>query len=231
MLTRKLRSLKITLNEKVVNEMVTYFHLKTSLDLFYRVGAGIIDNQKLKEFVSSRGNMFLNFFKKNIRREDTSQDVHREEITEKFDQLVFGKNEEKLDYKMANCCNPIPGDNVFGFVTVNEGIKVHKSNCPNAIQLQSNYSYRIMPAKWIDSTQQEFKASLIISGIDTIGLVNEVTKVISSNLHIDMKQVHFDSDGGVFTGKVVVIVKNKTILNNLIENIKKINGIDKVTRL
>ena len=125
----------------------------------------------------------------------------------------------------------VAGDDVFGFVTVNEGIKVHKTNCPNALQLQSNYSYRIMPAKWIDSTQTEFKSNLEISGIDTIGLVNEVTKVISNNLHIDMKSVHFDSNDGVFTGKIVVVVKNKTILNNLVENIKKINGIDKVTRV
>lgn len=230
-LTRKLKSLKLSLDETTINQLVTFFKVKTSQDLYYRMGAGIIDNQNLKDFAASRSNAFISFFKNRIRKPDKPQEVNREEITEKFDQLVFGKDEEKLDYKMANCCNPISGDAVFGFVTVNEGIKVHKNNCPNAIQLQSNYSYRIMPAKWIDSTQQEFKATLTISGIDTIGLVNEVTKVISSNLHIDMKQVHFDSDGGVFTGKVVVIVKNKTILNNLIENIKKINGIDKVTRL
>lgn len=132
---------------------------------------------------------------------------------------------------MSKCCNAIPGDDVFGFITINEGIKVHKKNCPNAIQLQSNYNYRIMPAKWIDSSQQEFKATLVISGIDTIGLVNSVTKVISNNLHIDMKSVHFDSNDGTFTGKIVVKVKNKGILDNLVKNIKKINGIDKVTRL
>lgn len=230
-LTRKLKSLKINLDETTVNQLVVFFKVKTSQDLYYRMGAGIIDNQNLKDFAASRSNAFISFFKNRIRKPEKPEDVHRDEITEKFDQLVFGKNEEKLEYKMANCCNPIPGDNVFGFVTVNEGIKVHKTNCPNALQLQSNYSYRIMPAKWIDSTQQEFMANLSISGIDTIGLVNEVTKVISNNLHIDMKSVHFDSDGGVFNGKIVVIVKNKTILNNLVDNIKKINGIDKVTRL
>ena len=143
---------------------------------------------------------------------------------------MFGKDEQHLDYVMANCCNPIPGDDVFGFVTVNEGIKVHKQNCPNALQLQSNYSYRIMNAKWIDSTQSEFKAQLKISGIDAVGLVNEVTKVVSNNLHIDMKKVYFDSDDGIFNGEIVVVVKNKSILDNLVQNLKKINGIDKVTR-
>ncbi|MCH2490913.1 MAG: RelA/SpoT family protein [Flavobacteriales bacterium] len=230
-LARKLKSLKITLDEKTINQLVVYFKVKTSLDLFYRVGAGIIDNQKLKDYAASRSNAFVSFFKNRMRKPGNAEDINRDEITEKYDQLVFGKEEEKLDYKMANCCNPIPGDDVFGFVTVNEGIKVHKQNCPNALQLQSNYSYRIMPAKWIDSTQREFKAELRITGIDAVGLVNDVTRVISNNLHIDMKSVHFDSNDGVFTGKIVVVVKNKTILNNLVDNIKKINGIDKVSRV
>jgi len=230
-LARKLKSLKITLDEKTINQLVVFFKVKTSLDLFYRVGAGIIDNPKLKDFAASRSNALMSFFKNRIRKPSNPEDVNKEEITEKFDQLVFGKEEEKLDYKLANCCNPIPGDDVFGFVTVTEGIKVHKLNCPNAIQLQSNYNYRIIPAKWIDSSQREFKAELKISGIDTIGLVSGVTKVISNNLLIDMKSVHFDSNDGVFTGKIVVVVKNKSILDNLVQNIKKINGIDKVTRV
>ena len=230
-LTRKLKSLKIPLDEKTVNQLVVYFKVKTSLDLFYRVGAGIIGNPKLKDFAAQRSNALMSFFKNRMRKPSNKAEVNREEITEKFDQLVFGKEEEKLDYKISNCCNPIPGDEVFGFVTVNEGMKVHKINCPNALQLQSNYDYRIMPAKWIDSSQREFKAELKISGIDTMGLVNEVTKVISNNLNINMKSVHFDSDDGTFTGKIVVVVKNKNILDKLAENLKKLNGIDKVSRV
>ncbi|MEZ4875616.1 MAG: RelA/SpoT family protein [Flavobacteriaceae bacterium] len=230
-LTRKLKSLKITLDEKVVNQLVVYFKLKTSLDLFYRVGAGIIDNQMLKDFAATRSNAFMSFFKNRIRKPSASEEINKEELSVKYDQLVFGKEEERLDYKMAKCCNPIPGDDVFGFVTINEGIKVHKKNCPNAIQLQSNYEYRIISAKWIDSSQQDFKANLLITGIDTMGLVNNVTKVISNNLHIDMKSVHFDTNGGTFVGKITVVVKNKSILDNLLKNIKKINGIDKVTRV
>ncbi len=229
-LARKLKSLKITLDEKTINQLVVFFKLKTSLDLFYRIGAGIIENKKLKEFAALRSNVLMSFFKNRIRKPDKPEDVNREEITYKYDQLVFGKEEEKLDYKTANCCNPIPGDDVFGFLTVNEGIKVHKQNCPNALQLQSNYGYRIMLAKWIDSTQNDFRAELEIIGIDTMGLVNEVTKVVSSNLLINMKSVHFDSDDGIFNGKIVVVVKNKKILDKLMENIKKINGIHKVTR-
>lgn len=231
-LTRKLKSLKIPLDEKTVNQLVVYFKLKTSLDLFYRVGSGIIDNKMLKEFAANRSNVLVSFWKNRIRRPATDTEaINKEEISVNYDQLVFGKDEQKLDFTMANCCNPIPGDPVFGFTTVNDGIKVHKKNCPNAIQMQSNYSYRILPAKWIDSSQQEFKVELEITGIDNIGLVNEVTKVISSNMHINMRNINFSSNDGIFVGNITVVVKNKTILNNLVNNIKKINGIDKVRRV
>ncbi|SFU43610.1 GTP pyrophosphokinase [Pustulibacterium marinum] len=231
-LRRKLKQLKITFNENIVNELVVYFKLKTSLDLFYRVGVGTIDNQQLKEYANSRSNMFVNFFKNKIRRPNhPSEDLHKEEITTKYDMLVFGKEEEKLEYKLANCCNPIPGDNVFGFLTINEGIKVHKKTCPNALSLQSNYAYRILPAKWIDSTQQEHTAVIRLTGIDHLGLVSDVTKVISDNMHVNMKSISFDTDDGIFSGKITLSVKNRAMLKKLIEKLKGINGIDKVTRM
>ncbi|MGY5851183.1 ACT domain-containing protein, partial [Salegentibacter sp. F14] len=135
-----------------------------------------------------------------------------------------------LIHKMANCCNPIPGDKVFGFVTVNDGIKVHKKDCPNALQLQSNYAYRIIPAKWIDSSQQDFKAVIKLTGLDNVGLVSAVTQEISSNLNVNMKKINFESLDGVFNGMITLVVKNNAILNKIIERLKKINGIDKVSR-
>lgn len=231
-LRRKLKQLKITLNEKSVNEMVNHFKLKTSLDLFYRVGLGTIDNAMLKNYASSRSNALVSYFKNKItRKPEPPKDIDKEEVTSKFDMLVFGKEEEKLDYTHAKCCNPIPGDKVFGFLTINDGIKVHKKNCPNAVSLQSNYAYRIMQARWIDSSQQEYTSQITLSGLDNLGLVNEVTKVISSNMHVNMKSLNFSSDDGIFTGKITVVVKNKTMLKKLMDNLKKINGIDKVTRV
>ena len=230
-LRRKLKQLKITLNEKSINELVTFFKLKTSLDLFYRVGVGSIDNKMLKDFAASRSNAFVSYFKNKIRKPNTLPDIDKDEITSKYDMLVFGKEEEKLDYKLSNCCNPIPGDDVFGFLTINEGIKVHKKNCPNALSLQSNYAYRIMSAKWIDSTQQEFTAVIRLTGIDNLGLVNEVTKVISGTMHVNMKNISFESDGGVFSGKITVVVKNNNLVKTLMDRIKKINGIEKVHRV
>lgn len=230
-LRRKLKSQKINLNEDTINKMVVFFKLKTSLDLFYRVGIGAIDNVMIKDFASSYNNAFISFFKNKIRRNPIPEDVDKDEITSKYDMLVFGKEEEKLDYKLSQCCNPIQGDQVFGFVSVNEGIKVHKKNCPNAISLQANYAYRIMSAKWIDSSQEEFRSEITLTGIDNLGLINEITDMISGHMHVDMRNLNFSTDGGTFTGSITVVVKNNSILKKLMTNLKQIAGIDKVTRI
>jgi GTP pyrophosphokinase len=230
-LRRKLKSQKVKLNEDVVNKMVLHFKLKTSLDLFYRVGHGIIDNQKIKDFAASYNNAFLNFFKSRIRKPQVPVDVDKDEITSKYDMLVFGSEEEKLNYKLSKCCNPIPGDEVFGFVSVTDGIKVHKKNCPNAIALQSNYAYRIISARWIDSTQEGFSADIQLTGLDHLGLVSDITNLISGNMNVNMRNLNFSTDGGTFKGKITVVVKNKTILKKLIDNLRQIEGIDKVSRI
>ncbi|MDV7140751.1 RelA/SpoT family protein [Maribacter sp. TH_r10] len=230
-LRRKLKSQKISLNEDTINKMVVYFKLKTSLDLFYRVGIGAIDNQKIKDFASSYSNAFISFFKSKIRRTPVPENIDKDEITAKYDMLVFGKEEEKLDYTLSQCCNPIPGDPVFGFISVSEGIKVHKKNCPNAISLQSNYAYRIISAKWIDSSQQEFRSEIQLTGIDNVGLISEITEIISTHMNVNMRNLNFSTEGGTFTGRITVVVKNNNILQKLIENLKLVNGIDKVTRV
>ncbi|WP_310555473.1 RelA/SpoT family protein [Flavobacterium sp.] len=233
LLTRKLKHLKITLNEATVNELVNFFKLKTSLDLFYRVGISSIDNQQLRDFAAQKSNTIYNFFKNKITRKPTAnlEIIQKNELSSNYDMLVFGAEHDKLDYKLSACCNPIPGDPVFGFITINEGIKVHKRDCPNAISMQSNYAYRIMQAKWIDSSQQEFKALLEITGMDSIGLTNELTRVISNNMHVNIQNISLSGDAGIFKGTLAVIVPNNTILKKLIDNIKKIDGVDRVTRI
>ncbi|MEY4433198.1 MAG: hypothetical protein RLZZ44_1332 [Bacteroidota bacterium] len=232
LLTRKLKHLKITLNEKTVNELVNYFKLKTSLDLFYRVGIGAIENQQLKDYAAQKSNTFISFFKNKIKRTATTpeEEINKPIVNSNYDMLVFGKEHDKLDYKFSPCCSPIPGDDVFGFVTVNDGIKIHKSDCPNAIGLQSNYAYRIMAAKWIDSTQEEFKAIIKITGMDSLGLTNQLTKVISNNMHVNIQSISLSTEAGIFHGQVTVVVQNNTILKKLITNIRKIEGIEKVSR-
>ena len=230
-LRRKLKSQKINLNEDTVNKLVTFFKLKTSLDLYYRVGSGIIDNVKLKDFAASYNNAFISFFKNKIRRNPIPEDIDKEELSSNLDTLVFGKDEGKLPYKLSPCCNAIAGDEVFGFISINDGIKVHKKNCPNAISLQSNYAYRIIASNWIDSSQEEFVAEIALNGLDNLGLVSNITKVISNQMNVNMRAINFNTDGGTFSGKIKVVVKNSDTLKKLVGNLKHINGIEKVSRL
>jgi GTP diphosphokinase / guanosine-3',5'-bis(diphosphate) 3'-diphosphatase len=233
LLTRKLKHLKITISETVINELVNFFKLRTSLDLFYRVGIGSIENQQLKDYAAQKSNVLMTFIKSKIKRSPNTadKDIHKQVLSSNYDMLVFGAEQDKLDYKLSACCNPIPGDQVFGFVTINEGIKVHKKDCPNAIAMQSNYAYRILQTKWIDSSQQEFKAILNITGMDSMGLTNELTKVISGNMHVNIQSISLSGEAGLFKGQVAVVVQNNVILKKMIENIKKIDGIEKVSRV
>ena len=232
-LRRKLKQLKISLNEKSINELVNYFNLNTSLDLFYRVGISSIDNTMLKSYAASRSNALVSYIKNKITRNKglIKESVEKDEITSKYDMLVFGKEEEKLNYKLSSCCNPIPGDMVFGFLSIKEGIKIHKKVCPNALSLQSNYAYRIMSAKWIDSSQQVFRAVVKLTGIDRLGLVNSITKVVSENMNVNIKSIQFDTDSGVFNGEITVEVNNNNFVEKLMERLQKINGIEKVFRV
>jgi GTP pyrophosphokinase len=230
-LRRKLKQLKINLNESSINELVRFFKLKTSLDLFYRVGINTIDNPMLKKYANSRSNVLMSFLKNRITRKPKKFDLDKQEITQKYDMLVFGSDEEKLEYKLSQCCNPIQGDGVFGFLTINDGIKVHKFSCPNALSLQSNYAYRIINAKWIDSSQQDFTVIINISGIDTFGLVNNITKVISDNMNVNMKKLNFETNSGVFSGSITMLVKSNNYAVKVMEKIKKLNGVEKVKRI
>ena len=232
-LRRKLKQMKIILDERSVNELVNYFNLQTSLDLFYRVGIGSIDNGMLKKYAASRSNVLVSFIKNKISRKKSINPelINNEEITSKYDMLVLEKNKEKLNYKLSMCCNPIPGDKVFGFLSIKDGIKVHKKTCPNALSLQSNYAYRIIDAKWIDSTQQVFRAVIKLTGIDEKGLVNDITKLISGNMNVNIKSIKFDTDSGTFNGEIAVEVNNNNFVTKLMNRLQKINGIEKVSRV
>jgi len=231
-LQRKLKHLKINLDETTVNEMVNHFKLKTSQDLFYRVGAGLIDNTQLKDYASKRNNTLFNFFKKSIKRAPSTPTPTESIDRSSLDLLVFGKDKEKLDYKLATCCNPIPGDDVFGFVTINEGIKVHKTDCPNALSMRSNYAYRIIQSSWIASAASlNFEATINITGLDSAGLTTEITKIIMESKAVNIRSISLSENAGLFKGSITVIVPNNDILKKMMANIKKIEGVDKVTRV
>ena len=227
-LVRKLKQLKITLNEEVMNEMVSYFKTKTSLDIYYQAGTGEISNQMLKDFVSHRTS-FFGLFKNKAVKKPTDEPIYSPNVH--YDSIVFGKEEESLDYTFSKCCNPIPGDPIFGFVTINEGVKVHKKTCPNAISMQSNYAYRIIQAKWVKSDERDFKVSLKISGIDRDGLISDISKVILDSKFVKLTNINIDTEGNVFSGKVSISINNNATLKKLMQDIKNIRGVDKVNRL
>ena len=228
-LRRKLKQLKIKFDEKTINDLGIFLKLKTSLDLFYRVGIGKVDNNELKKF-ANYNNRLINFFRKRISRKPSKFNQTEKEISNNFDLIVFGNEEDKLEYTLAKCCNAIPGDDVFGFVTVNEGIKIHKKTCSNALGLQSKFAYRILKSKWIDSSLLDYSSTIRISGIDNLGIVNEITKVISNTLNINIKKMSFETADNIFRGKITLKVRTKNILIDLIKRLKKINGIEKVVR-
>ena len=228
-LRRKLKQLKIKFDEKTINDLGIFLKLKTSLDLFYRVGIGKVDNNELKKF-ANYNNRLINFFRKRISRKPSKFNQTEKEIRNNLDLIVFGNEEDKLEYTLAKCCNAIPGDDVFGFVTVNEGIKIHKKTCSNALGLQSKFAYRILKSKWIDSSLLDYSSTIRISGIDNLGIVNEITKVISNTLNINIKKMSFDTADNIFRGKITLKVRTRNILIDLIKRLKKINGIEKVVR-
>ena len=222
-LKRKLKQLKFSFNDNIINKLQVFFNLRTTQDLFYGVGVGNIDNLELKRFSKAQNNRIIKFFRRSNKDKKIEEKIS-------FDQLVFGQDEEKLNYKLPKCCKPIPGDNVFGFLTINEGITVHKYSCKNAISMQSKFAYRVVKAKWIDSLNHEYSSTIEILGIDNHGLLNKITKIISENLNLNMKKSVFTAEGDTFKGEITLTVKHKRILNELIDKLKKIPGVDKVVR-
>ena len=144
---------------------------------------------------------------------------------------MIGENLERIDYKLSPCCNPIPGDDVFGFITVNEGIKIHRVSCPNAIRLMSNYAYRIVKAKWTNQQQIAFLAGVRLTGLDDVGVVNKISKVISSELKVNMRSISIESNDGIFEGKIMLFVHDTAHLDKLIKKLKEIHGILTVGRI
>ena len=198
--------------------------------MFYRIGVGTIDNKMLKKFASEENNRLYQFFRRRPSDKPKNEGLDISQISSFYDLLVFGKNQETLDYTLSPCCNPIPGDEVFGFVSINDGVKVHKNECPNAISLHSNYGYRIINAKWIDSSKGFFTGNIRLSGIDRMGLVNEITHLISNAHNVDIIKIHFDTENGTFTGEIKLNVRHASTLYVLINKLEKVSGIDKVVR-
>jgi GTP pyrophosphokinase len=224
---RKFYKNKLDFTLQNVNEFCQYLKIPSSQELFYRAALGNVDQKEIKEYIRYKNNPL-----KPSRKSATPK--IEQLVTNargSSDMLVIGDDMQKLDYKLSPCCNPIPGDDVFGFITVGEGIKIHRVNCPNAIKLLSNYAYRVVKAKWMNDQLISFLAGIKIVGTDELGLVNNITKIISSENNVNMRSIKFDTDDGLFEGTIMIYVHDTKHLNHLMDVLKKVKGVTKVERI
>jgi GTP pyrophosphokinase len=145
--------------------------------------------------------------------------------------FTIGDDVQRMDYKLSPCCHPIPGDDVFGFITPNEGIRIHRVNCPNAVQLMSNFAMRIVKARWKGKDSVEFLAGIQFSGIDAVGLVNRITTIISHENNVNMRSISFESKDGIFEGKVMAYVHDAEHLHSLVEKLRNVPEVKRVERI
>lgn len=228
---RKLKSMKLDLTSELIEQLRAYFDLKTANEFYYRVGRGIIDPTSIKSFKEFKEQQKN---KSKVVEKVKDESTFTKEIKNlkgpDHDQLLIGEDMDVVDYSLSKCCNPIPGDEVFGFVTINEGIKIHRTSCPNALELLSNHGNRVIKARWTSQKEIAFLAGLLIIGTDRVGLVNDVTKVISNELKVNMRSITIDSDAGIFEGTIKLYVNNTEHLEQLISNLNQVVGILKVSR-
>ena len=213
--------------------MLKFFNFKSSLDMYYNFGVGNLNNKHIRSFVNTKNQGWYGLIKSKISKKDNKIVTTNDTVKRANSQpaILFGDDKQILDYKLAKCCSSISGDEIFGFITINEGIKVHNVNCPNAIQLQSRYAYRIMKAEWATIENLKYSAVLSVKGFDQIGLVNKITKLISNEMNVNISSINIKSNNGIFDGIISVIVINKVHLENLINKLESIEGVESVERL
>lgn len=226
-LQRKMRHAKLNFSDEEINGLQKSLNLKTSQDLFLGFQNGTFDIGDIKRYADGKSilsNLFQRF------RKSSNKEEFVEKIDSNLDMIVFGKDEEKLNYSFAKCCTVIPGDKIFGFITISDGIKIHSDSCPNAINLRANYDYRVLQAKWVNAESFKNRVKIEIEGIDRMGMINDITAVISGSMNMDMKSMSIASNDGIFTGNINLEVKNKSQLEETFKQLKSINGVSKVKR-
>lgn len=223
-----LRKHKITNKEENIKRLLSFFSQPSPFELYYQFEIGKLKLSRIKELQIEKGRI-LGKASDAKQKEDLKDLLSKTNTKEEM--LVIGESMDHFDYKLSPCCNPIPGDEVFGFITIKEGIKIHKTNCPNAVQLMSNFAYRIVKARWTSHQQIAFLAGLKITGIDEVGLVNNVTKLISNELNVNMRSISFESNDGVFDGTIMVYVHDTKHLKELKTKLRQIDGVINVSRI
>lgn len=226
-LQRKFKQWKVAFNEDTLTQLASQLKIQSILDLYYLVTTEKIDLAHIKSTLLKPEKKTTRF---NRIDEKNFEDVVRSNNAKNDDLLIIDDKLNKIDYTLANCCNPISGDDIFGFVTVSEGIKIHRVNCPNAVQLLSKYGYRVVKAKWTKAAEVSFLAGIRITGLDDIGIISGISTVISGDLKVNMRSISVVSNDGMFEGDIMVYVNDTQHLDTLIRKLKEVKGVLKVSR-
>jgi len=228
MLKRRFQGQKVEWLSVNIDEMVRHYDTESALELYFRIAKGSIDLKKMKGFVVENGRIK---FDREIVLQQSSENKIVTTAPAKGETLLIGDEKQKVDFSLAPCCSPIPGDEVFGFITVSDGIKIHRTNCSNAQELMSKYAYRVIKARWSNKELVQFEVGLKFAGIDDVGLVQKITNIISTDMNVNMKAISFEANNGIFQGKVVVLVHDTNHLGTLIDQLKAVEGVLTVDRI
>ena len=230
-LERKFKQFNLNMCSENIMFLEKHFNLPTIIELYFRIAKGKIDLSKIRKMDQLNG-MFVLEKKSPRKKKKTIQEYESEFVSldSKKDTLLIGDDFKGFDYQMAKCCNPIPGDRVYGFITVSSGIKVHRFNCPNSVNMMSKMAYRCIKARWKSDKLVERIAAIKIIGIDQFGLVNKITEIISNQINVNMKSISFDTDDGIFEGKIKVMVLDTEHLEQLTRKFEEVEGVKRVLR-
>ncbi|HEU4861739.1 MAG TPA: bifunctional (p)ppGpp synthetase/guanosine-3',5'-bis(diphosphate) 3'-pyrophosphohydrolase [Chitinophagaceae bacterium] len=225
---RKIEGMGAAFNQHNIDELWTYYKLNSALDLFYQVAIRNIDLKELKEFKVYGDKIEA---PKPVKIHEVKVDGFQHSLPKKEAELIiFGESSDKIVYNLANCCKPIPGDDVFGFVTTGKGLTIHRTNCPNAAKLMANFGHRIVKTKWAKNKEISFLTGLKIVGLDDVGVVNKITNLISGELRINIAALTIEAKEGVFEGNIKLYVHDKEELDELVRSLLALRGIEKVDR-
>lgn len=229
---RKLSHMGLSLTAHNANELAVYFKKPSPLDVYYSVAVGNIDIKELRDFTVSGDKLVPPAKLVEIKTAEVhDEDIHKQKPAKGTELIIFGESSDKILYKLANCCQPIPGDDVFGFITAGEGLKIHRSDCPNAARLLSHYGHRVVKTKWAKNKEISFLSGVRITGLDDVGVIKKITNIISDSLNMNMRSISIDSHDGIFEGTIMVFVHDKDEFDQLCNQLASLEGIITVERI
>ena len=230
-LQRKLEGMGAAMSQSNMEELASFYKVNSSLDLLYDIAVKKIDLKELKEFSTSGDKLVPPKPIKIVAEEKVDIDVTARPYNKKDAELIiFGESSDRIQYTLANCCKPIPGDDVFGFVTTGEGLKIHRTNCPNAARLLANYGHRVVKTKWAKNKEISFLTGLKIIGLDDVGVIHKITNLISGELKFNISAMTIEAKEGIFEGNVKIFVHDKEELDELVDRLISLPGIERVDR-